>query len=213
MNRRDFVVYGTAAAAGIGVAGLANAAAVHGSLPYKVIFDARFRSCRSFAEGAAQLRCAVQPVSGDVTALWFNDLQLRWSQRKDTVVGMTTGASLLCLEQLAWDQWMRVVARIEHRPQADGTVRHRLFLHGRALQEMRLALAAEAHWAQRMVAPLVAAADADIRGKPAEAVVFTRYPAGDAPRTLLVSWVIAGRANAGASSGRAPLAPTREARV
>ncbi len=126
MNRRDFVLNGTAAAAGIGVAGFAAAdvpggarvAAVHGPPPYKVIFDARFQACRSFADGAARLGCTLQPVRGDVTAVWFNDLQPRWVQRKETVVGMTTVASLLCLEQLAWDQWMRVVARVEHRPRA-----------------------------------------------------------------------------------------------
>jgi hypothetical protein len=219
MNRRDFVVYGTAAAAGVGVARFADADvpesagvdAIQGSLPYKVIFDARFRPCRSFAHGAAQIGCAVQPVTGDVTALWFNDLQRRWAQRKETVVGMTTCASLLCLEQLAWDQWMRVVARVEHRPEPDGTVRHRLFLHSRALKEARLALAANAHWAERMAAPLVAPVDAEIIGKPAGAVVFTQHELGDAPRLTLVSWVIAARSSAGSPSWRGRPRVTEEA--
>jgi hypothetical protein len=213
MNRRDFVVYGTAAAAGVGVAGFAAAggssgaslAAFHGALPYKVIVDARFRPCRAFGNGAAQLGCTIQPVNGDVTSLWFNDLQPRWAQRKETVVGMTTGASLLCLEQLAWDHWMRVVARVEHRPEPDGTVRHRLFLGGRAVQEARRALAANAHWAERMAAPLVARVDAENIGKPAEAVVFTHHAPGDAPRTSLVSWVIAARSSAGSPTWRGRL--------
>jgi hypothetical protein len=205
MNRRDFVLNGTAAAAGIGVAGFAAAdvpggarvAAVHGPPPYKVIFDARFQACRSFADGAVRRGCTLQPVRGDVTAVWFNDLQPRWVQRKETVVGMTTVASLLCLEQLAWDQWMRVVARVEHRPEPDGTVRHRLYLRGRALQEARLALAARARWGEGMIAPLMAAMGAEITGKPEEAVVITPHAPGDAPGTSLVSWVIAPRTSAG----------------
>jgi hypothetical protein len=208
MNRRDFVVCGTAAAAAIGVAAYAAAEVskgatvrgVHGPLPYKVIFDTRFQASRSFGTGAAQLGCAIQPITGDVTALWFKELQPLWTQRKEAIVGMTTRASLLCLEQLAWEQWMRVVARVEHRSEPDGTVRHRLFLHGNTLQEARAALAGNADWAERMVAPLVSRIGAEHCGRPGESVVLTRHLSRDDPRIPLVSWVIAAR-----SSGDAPI--------
>jgi hypothetical protein len=208
MNRRDFVLNSTAAAAGIGVAVLAVAGAskraavqgVDGPLPYNVIFDTRFQASCSFGTGAARLGCALRPITGDVTALWFNDLQPRWAQRKEATVGMTTGASLLCLEQLAWEQWMRVVARVEHRAEPDGTVRHRLFLHGNTLQEARAALTGNARWPERMVAPLLRRVGAKQCGRPAETVVSTRHPSCHDPSVALVSWVIAAR-----SSGSAPI--------
>ena len=98
MNRRDFVVGSTVAAAGIGIASGALAlascpaagSAIHGPLPYKVIFDTRFAASRSFAAGAARLSCPIQGIAGDVTALWFNELQPRWARGEGTIVGMTT---------------------------------------------------------------------------------------------------------------------------
>jgi hypothetical protein len=212
MNRRNFVVYGTAAVAGAGVARFAgpgvstaaNVAANQGFVPYKAVFDARFQSCQSFAKGAARLGCPVQPVTGDVTALWFKDLQPHWAKRKETVVGMTTSASLLCLEQLAWDQWMRVVARVEHRPEPDGAIRHRLFLNGRALREARRVFADNPHWAERMAVPLIAAVSAESAGKPAEAVAFTHHPMVDVPKISLVSWIIAARSSAAAPTEESP---------
>jgi hypothetical protein len=206
MNRRDFVIYSTAAAAAIGVAANAGAelskgATVQGvrdTRPYKAIFDARFQASCSFGAGAARLGCTIQPITGDVTALWFKELQPLWTQRKEAILGMTTGASLLCLEQLAWEQWMRVVARVEHRSEPDGTVRHRLFLRGNTLQEARAALAGNADWAERMVAPLVGRLGAAHCGRTAETVVLTRHLSGGDPGIPLVSWVIAARVSGGA---------------
>ena len=218
MNRRDFVVCSTAA---IGASAFAVAAVpqgvidqgLRGPLPYKVIFDTRFHASCSFGAGAAQLGCAIQPIAGDITALWFNELQPHWANRKEAIVGMSTGASLLCLEQLAWEQWMRVVARVEHRPEPDGTVRHRLFLHGDTLQEVRAALAENADWAEHLVAPLVGRLGAEHCGRPAESVVLTRRLSRDDPGIPLVSWVIAARASGGTSARvgrpyRTEVAPT-----
>ena len=134
MNRRDFVVCGSGVVAALGVAALGAAGpaeaerprSVPGRLPHKVIVDKRFQESCGFGYAAAQLGCAVQPISGDVTSLWFNELQPLWARGEGEIVGMTTQASLMCLEQLAWNQWMRVAARIEHRSEPDGTVRHRL---------------------------------------------------------------------------------------
>ena len=115
--------------AALGVAALGSAGAVgseysrslRGRLPYRVIVDQRFQEARAFGHGAAQLGCTIQPITGDVTSLWFNELQPLWARGEGEIVGMTTGASLMCLEQLAWNQWMRVVARVDHRAESDGT--------------------------------------------------------------------------------------------
>lgn len=120
MNRRNLVGQTVAAAIGIGVTGLAlgapaESAASGRRLPYKVIFDQRFDAARQFAAGAAGLGCRIEPIAGDVTALRREDLRLTWSRGEGAIVGMTTASSLLCLDLLARDQRMKVVARAEHR--------------------------------------------------------------------------------------------------
>ena len=199
MNRRDFVVRGAAAAAAIGMAQCAvalasksaPAGAVRGALPYKVIFDARFDACRAFAAGAARLGCPVQRIAGDVTALWFNELQPHWARGEGSIVGMTTGTSLFCLEQLAWGQWMRVRARIEHWSGPDGTLRHRLLLPDSILPEATAALAGDARWPERLAGPLVNGLSVSRYRGSAERVVCTRSVSRDDPRPSLVSWIIA----------------------
>lgn len=199
MNRRNFVMSSAVAAAGIGVAGFAIAGAseagtvgaVLGRRPYKVIFDTRFEASCSFATGAVRLGCPTQAITGDVTALWFNELQPRWARGEGAIIGMTTGVSLFCLEQLAWDQWKRVVARVEHRSGPDDTVRHRLFVHQAMVPEIRTALSGNALWSERLVAPLVKRLSVESVGRSVESVVVTHDPLRAYPGMSLVSWVIA----------------------
>lgn len=74
-----------------------------------VIFDQRYLKARTFAEQArhAGLECAA--IQGDITELYFRDLALRWSRRPSTIAGLSTIASLFCLEILARDRGMRLV--------------------------------------------------------------------------------------------------------
>ncbi len=198
MNRRDFIVRSTAAA-GFGVAALAIAGEnmprpeppSTGPLPHKVILDARFRQSCEFGASAVRMGCKIRPIHGDITALWFDELQPHWTRSKEAIVGMTTAASLLCLEQLAWEQWMRVVARIEHHCQPDGTVRHRLVMPENALAESRTAIEGNGVWAERLFGSLVKRTDAEY-GRAVQSVLYTRS-AYAAPALSLVSWVIAAR--------------------
>ena len=110
MNRREFVVGSASAVTGLGVANFARPASrnamlrgVRGPIPSKVIFDTRYRASSSFGTHAASLGLTLRPIAGDVTALWFGELQPLWAKREGAVLGMTTGVSLLCLEQLARD--------------------------------------------------------------------------------------------------------------
>ncbi|HEV7432652.1 MAG TPA: hypothetical protein VGN77_06380 [Steroidobacteraceae bacterium] len=209
MNRRDFVVSGAATAAALSASAFAvatitdeatNNAALH-PLPYRIIFDRRFQESCSFGASAAQLGCAIQPIAGDITALWFNELQPRWARGEGAIVGMTTMSSLLCLEQLAWQQWMRVVARVEHHSEPDGTLCHRLHLNGSTLREARIALADNSHWSERIVAPLVRRLAIHHVGRPVESAVFTRRRSHAGRNLALVSWVIANRSRGVAQTG------------
>jgi hypothetical protein len=79
-----------------------------------VIFDSRFSAGRAFAAAAASAGRTTVAIRGDVTALWFDDLRVRWATPGGAIAGMTTLRSLFCLEQLAKDHWMRVIVRAEH---------------------------------------------------------------------------------------------------
>jgi hypothetical protein len=197
MNRRDFVVHSAAAVASIGIAQRASAsfpelgAAVRALRPYKVVFDQRFEPCRAFAAGAERLGCPIRPIAGDVTALWFDELQPSWARGEGPIVGITNHRALFCLEQLAWDDWMRVRARIEHHFEPDGTVRHRLFMPRSALHSAAVALAGDEKWPERLAVPLVSALSVDSRERPEEWTAVTRGPARGASHLSLASWVIA----------------------
>ncbi len=211
MNRRDFMVHGTVAA-GLGVAAMTIAGdrSFFGLAPYRVIIDARFPESCEFGASAGRMGCEIRPIHGDVTALWFNELQPHWARRKEAIVGMTTAHSLLCLEQLAWEQWMRVAARVEHRSQPDGTIRHRLLMPASALAETRSALEGNGHWAERVAAALVKRPGADPGGRPMQSVFITR-PARALSRISLVSWAIAPRSGADADPRIRDIIKTTEA--
>jgi len=195
MNRRNFIARSATAAVGIGVAGLARGEtfarlATDLKLPYKVIFDRRFDAARQFAAGAARLGCRIEPIAGDVTVLWREDLRPTWSRGEGAIVGMTTTSSLLCLDLLARDHWMKVVARAEHCGSSAGGSRHRLFLDDLTLADVSAALDGDAHWPARLAAPLIGQLNRDRARRAREPVVIStdsRWPPQSEP---LVSWVI-----------------------
>jgi len=75
---------------------------------HKAIFDERFEAPCAFAEGAKQRRIPTVSIRGDITSLFFQDLDLRWKQGPVQLAGFTTPASLFCLDLLARDRGMRL---------------------------------------------------------------------------------------------------------
>ncbi len=75
---------------------------------YKAVFDERFKVARAFAAEATMRAIPTAGIRGDVTSLFFNDLDLRWKQRPVWLIGLTTPASLFCVHLLARDQGMRL---------------------------------------------------------------------------------------------------------
>jgi hypothetical protein len=82
---------------------------------YKVIFDERFAASVAFANQARLDGLPVHGIRGDITALWFHDLDLRWKQGPAAIAGMTDANALFCLDLLARDKGMHVASR-EERP-------------------------------------------------------------------------------------------------
>jgi hypothetical protein len=79
-----------------------------------VVFDTRFEASRRFA-GLWAMPTTRRGVAGDINRLWFDEIGPQWSRGGGAIAGMTTAATLFCLEQLAKDHWRRVVMRREHR--------------------------------------------------------------------------------------------------
>ena len=75
----------------------------------QVVFDQRYPKARAFAEKARQAGLKCTAIRGDITDLYFRDLALRWSRGPSAIAGLSTIASLFCLEMLARDRGMRLV--------------------------------------------------------------------------------------------------------
>jgi hypothetical protein len=106
-SRRIFLKSGLGACAAGATAPLGSRLGI--ALPYyRAVFDERFEDPRAFAGAATQRRIATAAIRGDVTSLFFHDLDLRWKQGPVLLAGYTTAASLFCLDLLARDRGMRV---------------------------------------------------------------------------------------------------------
>ena len=144
-NRREFLQLGLTASLCIPLSTKVlafTAKAAEQSVPalYKVIHDTRYlhstelahflrdRWVREFRQSTLAA-VPLQAVTGNVTALWYNELQPLWlkqqgrqqhvqqqqGQQQVLALAGTTGADVLfCLERLAWDAGMRVLLREEH---------------------------------------------------------------------------------------------------
>jgi hypothetical protein len=112
-SRREFLQAGLAASL-IPVVGSASEAS-NPPLPYyKVIVDERFPASVAFGVEWKARGAAVHAMRGDITDLWFHDLDHRWKQHGPAAIaGLTAHGPLFCLERLAWDHGMRVVSRVD----------------------------------------------------------------------------------------------------
>jgi hypothetical protein len=75
---------------------------------YQAIFDERFEHASVFATEANARSIRTVAIRGDITSLYFDDLALRWKQGPVWLTGLTTPASLFCLDLLARDRGMRL---------------------------------------------------------------------------------------------------------
>jgi len=127
MNRREFVVATTASVCAVpliasGHDDAAFARTVATLNAYVILYDTRFPGSRLFGAEVARRGGPARAIDGDITRLWFEELAPRWQRGVGTIAGMTTGRTLLCLEQLAWDHRLRVTSRVE----VDATAPHAL---------------------------------------------------------------------------------------
>lgn len=71
---------------------------------YKAVFDERFQEARAFATQATARVTPTVAICGDVTNLFFIDLDPRWKLGPVWLIGLTTSPSLFCPHLLARDR-------------------------------------------------------------------------------------------------------------
>jgi len=203
MNRRKFCLSSIATAVSGGTVGLLSlrAAGQKAARPpaasapsirlYKFVYDRRYAAGRAFGLAAerAGSTAGIVGIGGDVTALWSRDLKPLWAAGGAAIAGMTTARALFCLEQLAKDQWMRVLIRAEHS--AEGCdIAHRLTASEPMIARMSPALAEE-DWPSRMPAILATCRRADTAALATRMVRSTCSQGRTPTDEALVSFVIA----------------------
>jgi hypothetical protein len=199
-NRRTFIQASAAvSSASLFAAGLgawpahASASAANRIDFYKVVFDREHPAAVAFGGAARNAGLAVQAISRDVTALWYDDLYHRWRQGPVAIAGMTPVRVTHCLRVLAQDAGLRVVFRAEHTATGDGRLAHRLTGPRSVLDRAGL-LDRAVDWPLG-AAQLVTDCRADFSAKSTAALISVSA-SGFAFREPLVSWVIAPPARA-----------------
>ena len=190
-SRREFLQIGVAASAlpWAAYAGAVDRSAAADAVPlYKVVYDTRFAAGVEFARRASALGHAVHGINGDMTRFWYDDLYHRWRHGAAAIAGLTGRGALFCLEQLAWDQRMRVVFRAEHSASDDGCVAHR-FEGTRTLVSSAAAAVYESDWAAGMAG--IVDQCSSMRARPATASATTTRASTSPVGESLFSWVIA----------------------
>jgi hypothetical protein len=125
-NRREILQAALAAAAVL--PGFKALAAAPGSMPlYKVLYDPRTPAGLAFAAGAKRSGAPLHATRGDVTDVWFNELQPQWRRHRTATAGLTDFHSLFVLDMMARDEGMRAVYIATHRLCGRDRFEHRLF--------------------------------------------------------------------------------------
>ena len=190
-NRREFIRAGLVVTAAASMAGTSGQAAMAADAPahriHKVIYDERFAEPVRFAKAAESLGLQAHAISGDMTALWYDELDGLWRKEAVAIAGMTRHGPMFCFEMLARDHGMRLVYQAEHQI-TDTKVRHTV---SGALSNLRRSAGltqSGAAWPELM-ASLVAdtPVEAALSGRVG---VVTRTDAGGAAEEPLFTWVI-----------------------
>ncbi len=196
-TRREFLQAGIAASALPAIGGLpsdrspdqSTADATPAVSFHTAVFDERFPESVAFAAEMARLGVATRGIKGDMTALWYHELQPVWSSNPVAIAGLTAHGPLFCLERLAWDHGMRVRFRAEHQFRPDGCVEHSISASGNVLDDASVLGAAGNAWGAQVARLLDRCAQ---RPESTTRIVVTRLQNPvHLDREPLFSWVIA----------------------
>ena len=158
----------------------------------RFVFDNRFEEAREAAQQAAQQGIPLAEVSGDLTDLWYDDLDLQWKKASMALAGITNRSGLFVLETLAADFSMRVVYRGIHAVPKNGRVAHTLKGPASLIERAKSA-ADKQRWALQLGSALTRCPF----GKPSAAKLELSTPAvsASAREEPIYSWIIAPRSS------------------
>ena len=157
--------------------------------PYKIIYDENFQDSVAFANEASKLGADIHGIKGDVTDLWYNDLYHEWKKGPAPIMGMTDEAALFCLEELAKDQRMRVVLRIDHKYISANRIEHVISGITESPREISNLVKDGPAWNIQIASLVMNCTENRATLSPTRLVTELKSPAKD--KTSLVSWVIA----------------------
>ena len=127
-NRREFVQTGVTLSAlpmvGGGRAAAKTAPAVPALALHWFVYDARYPEAVRIATAGKTAR--LRPIHGDISDLWYHELDPALREEPRAIAGVTTAQSLFLLERLGWDRGLRIVYRGTHAAAARDHVAHEL---------------------------------------------------------------------------------------
>ena len=202
LSRRRFMKSGIAVSAAASLAAVPSVSRATSSDPlglklplHLALFDTRFPAAHAFARALAIRGVTLAPFDGDVTPVWFEQLDPVWRQYPLTVAGLTTEGALFCLEQLAWDNGMRVAYRGIHAASPDGGTDHVLEASVHRSHDVQGRISGAQPWPAQ-VADIIANIDEAVSAFPSDAAsrsqaTYRTRSRPDRAPSRLVSWLIA----------------------
>jgi hypothetical protein len=202
VSRRRFMATGITVGAAASLAAVASVSRSTGTDPlglrlplHLALFDTRFPAAHAFARALAVRGVSLAPFDGDVTPVWFEQLDPVWRRYPLTVAGLTTEGALFCLEQLAWDNGMRLAYRGVHSASPDGGTDHVLEASVHRSQDVQGRISGAQPWPAQ-VADMIASIDEPVAAFPSDEqqrsrATYRTRSRGDRTPSRLVSWLIA----------------------
>jgi len=80
-----------------------------------LVADTRIAASRAFAAQAMPNGERIAWIEGDITKLWYEELDARWHDENIAVAALTEYGPFFCLERLAMDRGLRVAFKGSHR--------------------------------------------------------------------------------------------------
>jgi hypothetical protein len=157
-------------------------------LPLRVIFDSTLDAGLAFGAAAERSGAHVDAVGADLGSYWMSTLEPLLKRGPLTLVGLTAGAPLFCLELLCRDYGLKTVYRIEHVPTPGAAARHALTGDPALAAWADHLAAAGADWPR---ADAALATDALERRQPAPAIELLDLRAHERRAQSLFTWMIA----------------------
>lgn len=183
-DRRDVMIAGGAAVGGIAMSQDVTGALAATDKNCLLVADTRIAASHDFAAQASPNSERIAWIEGDITKLWYEELDATWRDAKTAVAGLTEYGAFFCLERLAMDRGLRVAFKGSHR--RDGPrLLHDICGPQDVVTEQALGALSEQHWPVQAARMAFASR---IGGRMTSQL--HRTSADDERWPLLVSWMI-----------------------